>query len=94
MANGGIQPRMFFRKSDNEKSDLISMLYQFKGDFEKEYLSSIIPKIDITDAIEKGEKYGNFKLSEKAKKKYEKFFGTPMKELKDFYEQYYEEPEK
>ena len=30
----------------------------------------------------------------KRKKKYEKYFGTPMKELKDFYEQYYEEPEK
>lgn len=91
MINGGIQPIAFFRKSDDGKFDLSSMLNQFKGDFEKEYLKEIIPQINIKEAIENGQKYGNIELSEKAKNRYEKFFEKQIKDLNAFYNKTYEE---
>ncbi len=93
IANGGIQPQVFFRKSDNGGNDLISMLNQFRGNFEKEYLKEIIPRINLQEAIKIGEKYGNFKLSERAQHKYIKFFKAQQKDMVEFYNKAYGEIE-
>ena len=93
-ANGGFLPRTFFRTSDDGGNDLLSILQQFKGDFEKIYLNEIIPKINIEEAIKKGEEYGNFKLSEIANKRYQRFFKTQIKDLQDFYKENYIEGKK
>ena len=87
-------PRTFLRKSDDGKFDLTSMLKQFKGDFEKDYLKEVIPKINIEEAIKTGEKYGNFTLSEKARNKYIEFFREQQLELVQFYKKEYKEKNK
>ena len=89
IANGGVQPRTFFRKSDDGKFSLFSILNQFKGDFEKAYLRDIMSKINIEDAIKIGQKYGNFELSEKARNKYNKFFKAQQQDLEEFYNMTY-----
>lgn len=81
---GEIQPRYYFRKSDNGGIDLIDMLKQFDSDFEVKYLEEIFYKIDIDQAMDIAEEYGNFKLSDLARKKYNDFFKVQQKEVEDF----------
>ena len=90
MTNGGVLPTVFFRKSDDMKFDLTSMLNQFKGKFEDTYLKEVILNLNIEDAIKKGEQYGHFQLSEKARNKYNKFFRVQIKDLKEFMEKNYD----
>lgn len=94
IVNGGYFPTYFFRKSDDNKDDLISMLAQFKGESEKKYLQEILQKINVDEAINLGEQYGNFKLSERARTKYNKFFKKQQDELESFYEKNYGEIER
>lgn len=91
MTNGDFMPTAFFRKSNNLKFDLNAMLEQFKGEFEKTYLEEVLTNINLDEAIKKGEEYGNFNLSEKAKRKYKRFFESQMKDLRDFFEKNYNE---
>ena len=79
----------YFRKSDDGKDTLDSILNQFRGNFEMEYLKEIIPQINLNLAIKNGEKYGGFKLSDEARRKYEKFFKMQQSDLVNFYNRAY-----
>ena len=83
--DGEIQVRAFFRKSDNGRFDLTDILEQFRSNFEKEYLKEVLLKLDIEQAIEIGEQYGNFKLSDIAKRRYMDFFKIQQADLEKYY---------
>ena len=87
--NGGIQPKVFYRITDDGGFFLDDMLEQFKGEYEKEYLKEIIPTINIQETIKKGEENGNIKLSERALRQYTRFFNEQIESLKKFYTRNY-----
>lgn len=87
--NEGIQPKVFYRITDDGGLFLDDMLEQFKGEYEKEYLKKVISTFNIDEAIEKGKENGNIKLSERTLKQYKKFFAEQIKIVKDFYTRNY-----
>ena len=89
--DNGIQPRFYFRKSNNGGIDLKDILEQFYGDFELKYLEEIIYKIDIDQAMDLAEEYGNFTLSDLAKTKYRDFFKIQQNDLESFLKNKYKE---
>ena len=89
LTNGGVQPTAFFRTTDQGEFDLLPMLEQFKGELKKEDLRDIISSISLDNAISIGQEYGNFKLTDNTRKKYNRFFKRQQKELEAFYKSTY-----
>lgn len=91
LIDGQLNPRAYFRRSDDGKSTLISMLKQFKGEFEKEYLTKIIKNINIEQAIEIAEERFGYRLLLDSREQFISFYDEKLKELKEFYSKNYEE---
>lgn len=94
IVDGGHIPKVFFRYSDKGSDTLLGILAQFYSPFERRYLKEVLPKIDIEQAIEIGQRYGNFILSDMAKQRYLKFFRVQIQDLEDFYNKYCKPREK
>lgn len=89
VTTGSRTPMFFFRTANNGRDDMIGMLEQFKGEFVGRYLQETIGNFDLETAIEQGERNGNFRISDKARRKYTRFFSAQIRELTEHYEKEY-----